>query len=100
MVSLGGTSLAIRTGKKFDARKQVLGLTGCFGGERWKSHYFVTLHVCHHTMQGEQLEDDIIDIATLLRQKADAMVAETGGVNFKVIQPMIDEISVLKGKYR
>lgn len=50
--------------------------------------------------QGEQLENDIIDIAILLRRKADAMVAETGGVNFDVIRPMIDEISALKSKYR
>lgn len=51
-------------------------------------------------IQGEKLEDDIIEIATVLREKADKMVAETGAINFEVIQPMIDEIAVLKSKYK
>lgn len=51
-------------------------------------------------LQGEKLEDDIIEIATVLREKADKMVAETGAINFEVIQPMIDEIAVLKSKYK
>ncbi|CAM9165390.1 unnamed protein product [Pylaiella littoralis] len=51
-------------------------------------------------LEGEKLEDDIIEIATVLREKADAMVAETGAINFEVIQPMIDEIAVLKSKYK
>lgn len=53
-----------------------------------------------HSLQGEKLEDEIIEIATELREKADAMVADTGSINFEVIQPMIDQISVLKGKYK
>lgn len=51
-------------------------------------------------MKGEKLEDDIIEIATVLREKADEMVAETGAINFEIIQPMIDEIAVLKSKYK
>lgn len=50
--------------------------------------------------QGEKLEDDIIEIATVLREKADEMVEKTGAINFEVIQPMIDEIAVLKSKYK
>eukprot|EP00903_Cladosiphon_okamuranus_P007549 g7324.t1 len=51
-------------------------------------------------MEGEKLEDDIIEIATVLREKADEMVEKTGAINFEVIQPMIDEIAVLKSKYK
>ncbi|CAM9967809.1 unnamed protein product [Ectocarpus fasciculatus] len=51
-------------------------------------------------MEGEKLEDEIIEIATVLREKADEMVAETGAINFEIIQPMIDEIAVLKSKYK
>lgn len=51
-------------------------------------------------LQGEKLEDDIIEIATVLREKADEMVEKTGAINFEVIQPMIDEIAVLKSKYK
>ncbi|CAM9845371.1 unnamed protein product [Scytosiphon promiscuus] len=51
-------------------------------------------------MEGEKLEDEIIEIATVLREKADEMVAQTGAINFEIIQPMIDEIAVLKSKYK
>lgn len=51
-------------------------------------------------LQGEKLEDEIIEIATILREKADKMVADTGAINFEIIQPLIDEIAVLKGKYK
>lgn len=51
-------------------------------------------------MEGEKLEDDIIEIATVLRERADEMVEKTGAINFEVIQPMIDEIAVLKSKYK
>lgn len=51
-------------------------------------------------LQGEKLEDEIIEIATVLREKADKMVADSGAINFDVIQPLIDEIAVLKGKYK
>lgn len=51
-------------------------------------------------LKGEKLEDEIIEIATVLREKADEMVAETGAINFEIIQPMIDEIAVLKTKYK
>lgn len=51
-------------------------------------------------MEGEKLEDDIMEIATVLREKADEMVARTGSIDFAIIQPMIDEIQVLKGRYR
>lgn len=57
----------------------------------------MTLHL---TLQGEKIEDEIIEIATVLREKADAMVAKTGSINFEIIQPMIDEISELKNKYK
>lgn len=41
-----------------------------------------------------------MEIATVLREKADEMVTNTGSIDFAIIQPMIDEIQVLKGKYR
>ena len=53
-----------------------------------------------YIVQGEKLEDDIIEIATVLRERADEMVEKTGAINFEVIQPMIDEIAVLKSKYK
>lgn len=55
---------------------------------------------CLLVLKGEKLEDEIIEIATVLREKADEMVAETGAINFEIIQPMIDEIAVLKSKYK
>lgn len=51
-------------------------------------------------LQGEKLEDEIIEIATVLREKADKMVADSGAINFDIIQPLIDEIADLKGKYK
>lgn len=59
----------------------------------------VMLHAHDHT-QGEKLEDEIIEIATVLREKADEMVAETGSINLEVVQPMMDELKVLKARYR
>lgn len=58
------------------------------------------MHVFMQRLKGEKIEDEIIELATVLREKADAMVAKTGSINFAVIQPMIDEISVLKNKYK
>lgn len=51
-------------------------------------------------MQGEKLEDEIIEIATVLREKADVMVAETGALNMDELRPMMDEISQLKNQYK
>lgn len=58
------------------------------------------LNTCSHHTQAEKVEDDIIEIATVLREKANEMVDKTGSLNFGIIQPMIDEIQVLKAKYK
>ena len=60
----------------------------------------LTPHLTSNAWKGEKIEDEIIEIATVLREKADAMVAKTGSIDFEVIQPMMDEISVLKNRYK
>lgn len=63
-------------------------------------HLFLPACSAAHAQKGEKLEDEIVEIATVMREKADVMVAETGAISFEVIQPLIDEISVLKAKYK